>query len=93
MKLPPQSKYPKQIYFSHEVYKIKFVKGLEHFGDTDPNKKLIRIKHGISARATFVTLIHELLHVIEFEEIPKLKHSTIYALEKAISELLFDNFI
>lgn len=92
MNLPEQRKYPKKIYFGKEVYTIKFVKKLDCFGDTDSVKKLIRIKKGISKRETFQTFIHELLHVIEFEAPIKIKHSMIYELEKAIFELLFDNF-
>lgn len=91
--LPEQSAYPKQIHFSDTVYSIQFKKNIDCYGYTDPEKKLIVIKAGISERQTFATMIHELLHMIEFEHPVKLKHKTVYKLEAAIMELLLDNFL
>jgi len=92
-KLPTQKQYPKSIHFSLQTYEIRFVKNLKHYGDTDPEKKLIRIKAGLSPRMTLTTFVHELLHVIEFEHPLKLAHKTVYSLEAAILELLLDNFL
>lgn len=91
--LPAQAKYPKRIYFSDEIYAIKFLKGLKCFGETDPGKKEIRIKKGISRRATFITFIHELFHLIEFELPMRISHSDIYKFEAAVFELMVDNFL
>ncbi len=93
MKLPRQSKYPKTIHFASECYRIKFKKDMDCYGETNAVKKTITIKSGMSRRETLTTLVHELLHVIEFEAPVKLKHKTVYKLEKAIVELLLDNFL
>lgn len=94
MKLLPKNRtYPKKIYFRSEVYKLKFVAKMEHYGETDPERKEIRIKKGMSDRETFKTLVHELLHLVEFEAPIKIRHKMIYKLEEAISELLMDNFL
>jgi hypothetical protein len=92
MNIPHPKHYPKKIYFASECYKIKFLKSLKDYGETDSGKKEIRLKYGMSSRETFMTFLHELLHVIEFETPLKIKHKDIYMLEKAIFELLFDNF-
>lgn len=93
--LPPASKYPKKIYIRNECYKIKFTKRIQHFGDTDPVSRVIRIRAGMSKRETFKTMIHELLHALSFEGGKRLKmrHKLVYALEDAITELLLDNFL
>ncbi len=95
LQLPRQSVYPKKIYFRNEVYFIKFAK-MKDYGDTDPDKKVIRLKKGMSPRETMSTLVHELLHVMEFED-PQLgkylKHEAVYLLEKAVVEMLLDNFL
>jgi hypothetical protein len=92
IKLPNQSNYPKFIYFGPERYKVKFVK-MDDYGETDPVMKEIRIKKDISPRETMSTFIHELLHVVEFEADIPIKHKTIHRLEKALFELLVDNFL
>lgn len=91
-RLPTQAQYPKKIYFSNEVYTIKFVKKLDCYGETDASKKTITIKDGLAPRALLCTVLHELLHVVEFEFPLKIKHKDVYDLEKALSELLIDNF-
>lgn len=93
MSLPKHTSYPKKIYFATECYRIKFKKGLDCYGTTDAAKRLITIKLGMSRRQTLATLVHEILHVIEFEAPVKLKHKTIYKLERAIMEILIDNFL
>ena len=91
--LPPASMYPKKIYYRDETYKLKFVKNFYCFGETDGDKKTIKIKKGMSRRETLSTLIHELMHVIEFELPLKIKHKNVHKLEKAFMELLLDNFL
>lgn len=92
-KLPKNSSYPTKIYFADECYSLKFKEKFHCYGETDGNKKTITIKSGMSRRATLATVIHELLHVIEFEAPIKMKHKTIYKLEQAIVELILDNFL
>lgn len=91
--LPKPKSYPKEIFFGSERYRIRFKKNFEMYGETDWIKKVITIKAGMSRRETMSTLIHELLHVVQFEAPVKIKHKTIYKLEKAIVELLLDNFL
>lgn len=93
---PKEKSYPKRIYFSNECYQIKFVKRFPNprtCAETCWAKKIIKIKSGMSPRETFSAIIHELLHVIEFEGPVKLKHKVVYKLEKFIFELLVDNFL
>lgn len=92
LRLPEQKYYPKSIFFRNETYTIKFAR-IEHWGDTDGDKKEIRLRKGMSPRETFLTLIHELIHVAEFEMGFYLKHKYINKLEVAFFELLVDNFI
>lgn len=93
LSLPDASRYPKHIYYANERYKLIFVKNLRGYGLTNWATKVVKIRAGMSRRATFITIIHELLHIIEFETPVKLKHKTVYKLEQAISEMLLDNFI
>lgn len=93
VRLPIQRTYPKTISFGLETYKIKFSKRLKCYGMTDPETKTITIKAGLSPRLTLTTFIHELLHVVEFEHPLKISHKMVYELEKALVELLIDNFL
>jgi len=92
VKIPSIKDYPKKIHLRHTTYKIRFVKRLGACGETDPNKFEIRIKKGMSRNETFRTLLHEVLHLVEFEWPVKLKHKTIWKLEAALFDLLIDNF-
>jgi hypothetical protein len=91
--LAEPNKYPKKIYIKNETYRIVFTDKIEHYGDTDPVKNLIRIRAGMSRRETFNTFVHELIHAMEFTHNIKLKHKAVYKLERAIVELLVDNFL
>lgn len=93
VKIPVQRAYPKSISFGLETYTIKFSRRLKHYGETDPETKTITIRSGLSPRLTLTTFIHELIHVIEFEHPLKISHKMVYELEKAIVELLLDNFL
>jgi hypothetical protein len=93
IKLPKQCNYPKKVYFRDEIYSVKFKKNFHCYGETDPMRKVITIKSGMSERETLATLVHELLHVIEFESPLKIKHKTVYKLERAMVEILLDNFL
>lgn len=93
MKIPNIKDYPKTIHLRGETYKIRFVKKLGCMGETDAIKREIRIKAGMSKNETFRTAIHELLHFLEFEFPVKIKHKTVYKLEKAVFQLLIDNFV
>lgn len=93
MTFPNPKNYPTHIYLKGDCYKVSFVKGLKCLGITDPEKYTIKIRAGMSRAETFRTMIHEVLHVLEFSWPIKLKHKTVYKLEEAIFSLLMDNFI
>jgi hypothetical protein len=92
MKAPRQNKYPKKIHLKSATYRIKFVANLESIGETDALRREIRIRKNMSDNETLRTFIHEVLHFMEFEFPVKLKHKTVYKLEKAIFAFLMDNF-
>lgn len=91
--IPEVNKYPKKLYITNEVYKVVFVKRMKDFGDTNPVTRVIRIKAGMSKRETLTTFLHECLHALHFEHGFTLRHKKVYQLEKAIFELLVDNFL
>ena len=93
MNFPKPKDYPKTIYIREITWKIQFTKKIIHFGDTEPNKHVIRIKIGMSDRETFNTFVHEVLHAMDFSHKINLNHKTVYALEVAIAEFLVDNFL
>jgi hypothetical protein len=86
-------KYPKYIYLKGDRYRLIFVKGMSHLGETDSENMTVKVRAGMSRNETFRTVLHECLHVIEFSWPIKLKHRTIYKLEAALFQLLIDNFM
>lgn len=53
-------------------------------GEARPEHKQIALRKGQSEKALMKTLIHELIHCIEFERGIKIPHKTVYQLEGAI---------
>lgn len=92
MHIPNIKDYPQHLHIGGDVYRVFFVKNLRFLGDTNHTKLRIRIRAGMSKNETFRTFLHEALHAIEFSYPMKLKHKTVYKLEKAIFQLLIDNF-
>lgn len=94
MYLPSIRSYPKTIQFGDEEYRLRFVRTFSDattVGECDPSEKEIRIKLGQGRKETFRTLLHELLHLVEFEHPIEMKHATIYKLEEALFTLLTQN--
>jgi hypothetical protein len=91
MSTPQIKDYPKEIYLREAAYKIQFVKNMKDLGSTNPNKRVIKLRAGMSRNETFRTLLHEIFHLIEFEWPIQLKHKTIYKLEEAVFHFLADN--
>lgn len=92
MKFPCEKDYPKVIYLRGTAWQIKFVKNLGAIGLTDSEKETVFIRSGMSRNEIFRTILHELLHVIEFTWPVKIPHKLVYKLEKAIFQLILDNF-
>jgi hypothetical protein len=91
------SQIPKKLYVKDEIYKVKLVKRIPgHDKDTvglcDPGTNTIWISTDQSNRHILRTLIHEATHAVEFVYDLKIKHKLVYKLEKAIYNLLMDNF-
>lgn len=87
-------KYPKHIHYGNVTYELTFTTLKGCLGDCDPNKRRIRIQKGMGKRKTLETLVHELLHLVEFEEnIPGFTHWHIRKLDRGLTQLLLDNFI
>ncbi len=96
MKLPPPDHYPKTLAINTEQYKVKFAKLIQKnpltLGLCDPGTHVIWIKKGMGKTETFSTLIHEVLHAIEFEYNLKIKHELIHDIEMPLAKFFLDNF-
>lgn len=94
MKIPNPRRYPKFITLGKSEWEIKFVKklGRNLVGLCEPNEKIIYIKTKQSKKEILSTLIHELLHAMEFEHEIPIKHKMVYRLERAILDMLLKNF-
>lgn len=95
MKLPPQSKYPTEIFIKGESWRITFVdviEGKDTLGLCDPNNKVIHIRRGLKKDELFKTFIHELCHAAEDSYSIKVSHKAVYKLEEAIFDILVNNF-
>ena len=97
MKLFTAKGYKSEFHVGEETYTLKFVKKIPggnaaDIGLCDPEERTIYVKKGLSKALMFRTVVHELLHSIEFEYEIKIKHETIYQLEKALVDTLLMNF-
>lgn len=77
------------------VYTIYFRRKIKHHlrglchGDT----KSIDIALGMDMHETLSTVVHELLHAIEFENDFHIPHHVIYKLEKPLLQFILDNYL
>ena len=91
--------YPKEIKYNSTkhglvTYAISFTDLTDCVGLCDPNAREIKIQRGMSRQKTLETFVHELLHVIEFEdEIPNFTHWHIRKLDVGLTKLLTENFL
>lgn len=79
-----------------ETYQIRYIRKFDDkktMGECDPSKREIRIKTGLTPKQRFRTLIHEILHALEFEYDLDLKHKLVYDLEMPLYRLFKDNFL
>ena len=82
----------RQFLIDRSLYQVVVKKDHENHGDVDLNKKVITLNDE-SPDEMLSTLIHELLHAVDYEYCANsLKHWQIYQLEKGIKRLLVDNF-
>jgi hypothetical protein len=94
MKVPNTTEYPKTLRIGNVTYRVVFRNRIDN---TDPLgmchsiKKIIYLKKGLSLVSTFSTLIHEVLHALEFEYNIEIKHKSIHQYEQAILDFLMNN--
>lgn len=83
---------PHKIRIKHNVsYEVVFVDAFddeECRGECWKEGKQIKILNGMSNTLTASTLIHEMIHALEFEFDLHIPHSLTYLLEKAILKVL-----
>lgn len=91
--------YPEEIKYNSTkhglvTYTVTFTDLTDCVGLCDPNAREIKIQKGMSEQKTLETFVHELLHVIEFEdEIPNFTHWHIRKLDVGLTKLLLENFL
>lgn len=94
--------YPSSLRIGDRVYRIRFVKSIRGcrrevgkgatVGLHDPARIEILIKAGMSQDDTLKTLLHELVHAIEYEYEIKISHSGVYKFEEALFDFICANF-
>lgn len=90
MKIPAKVKIKGRIYYQI-VWSDLIRDDPECLGLTDGEQRTIYLKLGMSEQETVKTLIHELLHALEFEWETPIPHRITYTLEEAIYRLLRAN--
>jgi hypothetical protein len=96
MKLPAEKDYPSEIHVGEETYQIRFVSKLPGGRKRDialcnPQTRTIHVKRGLTKSQLLRTVVHEILHALEFEYDIEIPHKLIYQLEKAIVDTLLMN--
>lgn len=94
-------KYPDKIKIGDRTYRIRFVKSIRRcnlevgkgatIGLHDPARIEILIKAGLSHDDTLKTLLHELVHAMEYEYEIKISHSGVYKFEEALFDFICAN--
>lgn len=93
--------YPERLKIGDRWYRIRFVKSIRRctkqvgkgatVGLHDPARIEILIKAGMSHDETLKTLLHELVHAIEYEYEIKISHSGVYKFEEALFDFICAN--
>lgn len=87
MRIPPKIKIKGRVFY--QVVWADEIKGNpDTLGLADGNEKTIYLKLGMSETETLKTLIHEVIHAIEFEWEEPIPHRITYTLEEGIFKLL-----
>lgn len=82
-------KIPNSIRITSRVsYQVVWVEGFELDGECCSDSRQIRIRMGMSEKLTLETLIHEILHALEFEHKIPIPHKVIHQLEGAVLRVL-----
>jgi len=87
MKVPSKIKIKGRVFY--QVVWADEIKGNpDTMGLSEPNEKTIYLKLGMSESETLKTLIHEVIHAIEFEWNEPIPHRITYTLEEGIFKVL-----
>lgn len=94
MRLNGHKGYPERLIIRGEVWVIKFVKTLpgRGWGLCDPSEKLITLRHTLPKGQLLATLIHEIIHAIEYEydfELPN--HDDLETLDEGLADVILQN--
>jgi hypothetical protein len=89
-----QKHFPRELMIKDSIWKIKFVRELEGdcLGLCDPGEKIIYIKQGQSYQERLDSVLHEVLHAINFEYNFEIKHQHVYKLAEAMARIYVENF-
>ena len=93
--------YPSRLKVGDRCYRIRFVKSIRKcnrpvgkgatVGLFDPARIEILIKAGMSKDDTLKTLLHELVHAIEYEYDIRISHKGVYLFEEALFDFIAAN--
>jgi len=87
---------PKTVLVNGNIWEIRYCRSIENEPDAvglcDSHDKEILIVTSICQDEKARTLIHELIHAIEFEYDIQIPHNLVYKLEEPIYRLICDNW-
>lgn len=104
MLFPGCRSYPKELVINDDIWIVKFCKKIpeRHYGREviwglcDPSEMVIYLRYRQKNFDLFCTFVHEMLHAIEHSYDIVIDraadHPKVYILEKAIGQILKDNF-
>ena len=100
MILPGARKYPKELWDTNgEPWQIKFVnqvdsgtKRKETAGLCSPDTRTIKIRKGQTKGDTFLTFLHEVIHMSEFSGDFELAHKDVERLEEHLGGIILANW-
>lgn len=95
-----QKNFPKELMINDNVWKIKFVRSLkEHDTKTKiclglccPDERVIKIRNKQNYQDTLDSIIHEIIHALEFEFEFDLDHDHVHTLGETMAKLFVENF-
>lgn len=90
-------KIPKEMMIGDELWSVRFTRNIpskdkDLYGLCDPSDKTIYIRPGLSYRQRLDTLIHELIHALEFEHGFELEHKHVYKIAEGLVNIWLENF-
>ncbi len=87
--------YPDKLRVGSRIYRVRFVSSIRrnknNLGICDEHRGEILIRKDLSEDEKLKTLVHELLHAMEFEYQIKMPHDAVYQYEEAIFDFLCAN--